>query len=160
MARAVSGNQTEAVVVSRNQLMTVARAFALGFGVVYLLAGLMGFVRPLTDAGGSGFFFTGEAKLLGILSINWFHNLVHIATGLLGILAGSRHDMARNYARAVALGYAVVLIAGLFTGKLLNLMPLNGADNILHLLTVLGSGVIGFTPIGEVILGGPREATA
>ena len=145
----------------RSELMTVARAFAMTLGVAFLAVGLLGFIRPLTDAGGDGFFVTGDAHLLGIFHVNWLHNLVHLGTGLLGLALAARTPSARLFAQALGVIYTVVFIAGLFTDDLLGILPLNGADNILHLLTAAASLLVGFTPLGRRLLGGERRpATA
>ncbi len=143
------------------RVMTVARGFALIFGLVYVVVGLLGFIKPLTDAPGSGLFLGGEdAKLLGIFAVNWFHNLAHLAIGLLGLAAAQRMDLARVYAQAIGLAYALLFVIGLFTGDFLGVLPLNGADNVLHLLSAIVALVVGFSPVGERTLGQPRPAGA
>jgi hypothetical protein len=93
--------------------------------------------------------------------VNWLHNLVHLGTGLLGLVMAARTGSARLFAQALGVIYSVVFFAGLFTDDLLGLLPLNGADNILHLLTAAASLLVGFTPLGLRRLGGERRrATA
>ena len=92
---------------------------------------------------------------------NWLHDLVQLGTGLLGIAMAARTASARLFAQALGVIYTIVFIAGLFTSDLLGILPLNGADNILHLLTAAASLLIGFTPIGlQVLGGGARRVTA
>ena len=141
----------------RRDQMTVARLVAMILGGAFLLTGIMGFIRPLTDAGGDGFFITGDAHLLGIFHTNWFHNLVHIATGLAGLLAAARTPSARLFAQVLGVAYTAVFLAGLVTGRLLDLLPLNGADNALHLVTAAASLAVGFTPLGLRVLGDRRQ---
>ena len=145
----------------RSERMTIARAFAMVLGVVFLAVGLLGFIRPLTDAGGDSIFVTGDAHLLGIFHVNWLHNLVHLGTGLLGLALAVRTPSARLFAQALGVIYTIVFLAGLVTDDLLGILPLNGADNILHLLTAAASLLVGFTPLGRRLLGGERRpATA
>ena len=145
----------------RSDEKTVARLFAMILGAVFLAVGILGFIRPLTDAGGDGLFVAGDAHLLGIFHVNWLHNLVHLGTGLLGIVMAARTPSARLFAQALGVIYTVVFVAGLFTGDLFGILPLNGADNVLHLLTAAASLLIGFTPVGLRVLGGEaRRATA
>ena len=146
---------------AQSDRQTVARLLALVLGSVFLVVGILGFLRPLTDAGGDGFFITGDAHLLGIFHVNWLHNLVHLGTGLLGLAMAARTPSARLFAQALGVIYTVVFVAGLFTGDLFGILPLNGADNVLHLLTAAASLLIGFTPVGLRVLGGEaRRATA
>lgn len=140
--------------------MKTARAFALIFGATYVLVGILGFIRPLTDAGGSGLFTGEEAKLLGIFDVNWFHNLAHIVIGVFGLAAFPRLDTSRLYAQAIGLAYFALFIVGLFTGNFLDLLPLNAPDNVLHLLSALIALAVGFTGAGLAIVGQPRASTA
>jgi len=145
----------------RGERMTVARAFALALGVAVLAVGALGFLRPLTDAGGDGLFVTGDAHLLGVFHVNWLHNLVHLGTGLLGLAAAARTPSARLFAQALGVVYTLVFLIGLFTDDFLGLLPLNGADNALHLATAATALAVGFTPLGRRALGGARRrATA
>jgi hypothetical protein len=140
--------------------MTVARTFALVFGAVYVLVGILGFIRPLTDAPDNGLIFGDEANLLNIFVINWFHNLAHLAIGVLGLAASRQTDMSKLYAQVVGVAYALLFVIGLFTSDFLGILPLNGPDNILHLLSAVVALVIGFTNIGNQVLGEPRATTA
>ncbi len=119
----------------RRDRRTIARAFATVLVVAFLAAGLMGFIRPLTDAAGSGLFITTDAHLLGIFHVNWLHNLVHLGTGLLALGAAARTPSARVFAQGLGVIYTLVFLAGLLTNNLLGILPLNGADNILHLVS-------------------------
>ena len=124
------------------RVMTVARAFALVFGAVYVLVGVLGFIPPLATEGEPG------DKLLGLFAINWFHNLAHLLIGVAGLAASRRNDHSRLYAQVVGVAYAGLFLIGLFTDDFLDILPLNWPDNILHLLSAVVSLVIGFTTIG------------
>jgi hypothetical protein len=133
--------------------MTVVRAFAIVFGAVYVIVGLLGFVRPLTDAPGDALLHHHTANLLGVFSINWFHNLAHIAIGALGLAAARQVNTSRLYARAIGVAYAGLFVIGLFTGNFLDILPLNGPDNVLHLASAVVALAIGFTGVGLQVLG-------
>lgn len=65
------------------QNMSPARLYALVFGVVLVVAGIIGFFYESE-------FTDDEAvrdAVFGILDVNGWHNVVHIATGALGLLA-------------------------------------------------------------------------
>ncbi|MDV6011401.1 DUF4383 domain-containing protein [Haloechinothrix sp. LS1_15] len=108
------------------------RVVGAAFGAVYVLVGLVGFAVTA----GTGFAATSGAHLL-IFEVNPLHNLVHIAVGaLLGLAAwrGTKQAMAAN--GLVGGVYLLVGVAGLFlTGSELNLLALNHADNVLHLVS-------------------------
>jgi hypothetical protein len=120
-----------------------------------LYATLVGAV--LTIAGIIGFFYSGSFgspgdvdSVFGILDVNGWHNVVHIATGLLGLAAAGY--AAREYALGLGLVYVVVAAWGFIVGdgdQILGFLPVNTEDNVLHLilgLTGLAAGAA--TPAG------------
>jgi hypothetical protein len=130
------GHASSGRAVARDDQRTPAQWYCLLAGLSLLLAGIFGFFADSS-------FDTGDAiqggSLLGF-EVNAIHNLIHLASGLV-LLAASRK---RASARAVALGfglvYGVVAIIGLIDGSdVLGLIPINSADNVLHIaLAALG----------------------
>ena len=120
-----------------------ARLYALLVGGVLTIAGIIGFFYDSS-------FDTGNAlttdAVLGILDVNGWHNVVHIVTGLLGLAAVGY--AARAYALVLGVVYVVVAIWGFAettngVGVILDFLPVNTEDNILHLalgLTGLAAG--------------------
>ncbi|HWT23854.1 MAG TPA: DUF4383 domain-containing protein [Solirubrobacteraceae bacterium] len=112
-----------------------ANIYALGFGAVLLAAGIIGFAYS------ASFGSPGEVDaVFGILDVNAWHNLVHIASGALGLVAW-RAGRAREYALGFGAVYVVVALWGFILGdgeSILGFLPVNTEDNVLHL-------VIGFT---------------
>jgi hypothetical protein len=88
---------------------------------------------------------TGGA-LLGLFQVNVLHNLVHLAIGTVMIAAALRGDRAaRSVNRVFGVLYLVLFAAGLFlVGTPLNLVALNGGDNILHLVLGVVLAGVGF----------------
>jgi len=125
--------------------MNLARAYAVAFGVVYTIVGLIGFAVSST---------LDTANLI-IFPVNVLHNIVHLLVGLLGIGA---FLTARSvlYARFMAVLFAVLTVAGFLPQPLLGLVPLGGADIVLHALTAILAGVAGWAYASR---GGVREAT-
>jgi hypothetical protein len=114
-----------------------------------LYAGVVG--AALVFAGIIGFFYEAEFTdnkdvrdaVFGLLDVNGWHNLVHIATGALGLLAyAAGAYAARSYALSLGLVYVVVAIWGFVVGdgdSILSIIPVNTEDNVLHaLLGVFG----------------------
>ena len=83
-----------------------------------------------------------EAKLLGIFQVSILHNIVHILFGIAGIAMAKRADSARTYLVGGGIIYLVLWIYGLLTSdqSSANFVPVNTADDWLHL--VLGLGMI------------------
>jgi hypothetical protein len=110
---------------------TPAQLYALLFGIVLLAVGILGFIADSsfgtgTDVDGSDFI---------VFEVNGWHNIVHILSGLLGIALARRRDTARAYAVGFGAVYLVVTIWGFVTGdQVLWLIPVDDADNVLHLL--------------------------
>lgn len=118
---------------------------ALAVGIVFLLVGILGFVPGITsnyDTLG----FAGpdsEAQLLGIFQVSILHNIVHLLFGVAGVVLSKTVDGAYKYLLWGGIIYAVLFIYGLIIPQdsSANFVPLNVADDILHL--VLAIGMIG-----------------
>ena len=99
---------------------TIARVF----GVVFLLVGLLGFVTtPFSLEGG---------LLLGLFPVNVLHNLVHLAFGVWGLLAGKTLAAATAYCRIAGIAYLALAVVGYVAPTGLGLVPLGGHDVWLH----------------------------
>ncbi len=118
------------------------RYFALIFGIIYLVVGILGLIPSLlaasTAPGVTVNVLNGD--LFGIFPVNIIHTLVHLIIGIWGILAYRSFSASRGYARATGVIFIVLFIFGLIPGLnvLFGLTPLNGADIWLHLI----SGII------------------
>jgi hypothetical protein len=117
------------------------RLIATVFGAVYLLVGLVGFAVT----SGVGFFSSEGANLI-IFEVNPLHNVIHLAIGAALLYAGVTDiQLARTVNTAVGAVYLLVGILGLFLlSSPLNIIALNGADNVLHLASavlLLGVGL-------------------
>jgi hypothetical protein len=110
-----------------------AQIYALLFGAVLVVAGIVGFFYS-SDFGSPG----NVDDVFGILGVNGWHNLVHIATGALGLLAaGAGYHYARQYAYGLGVVYIAIAIWGFIIGSgesILGFIPINTEDNFLHLL--------------------------
>jgi len=121
------------------------RPAAMVVAVVFLLVGVLGFI-PGATTGYDGMTFAGHestAMLLGVFHVSILHNIVHLLFGVVGLLMARTASGARSF---LIFGGAVYLVLWLY-GLLIdhdsaaNFVPVNGADNWLHL--VLGVGMIG-----------------
>ena len=121
-----------------------AQLYALVFGATLVVAGVIGFFYS------SSFGSPGEVDgVLGILDVNGWHNVVHIATGVLGLISLG-YSSARLYALGLGAVYVVVAIWGFAVGdggEILGFIPVNTEDNVLHVLIGLaGLGAYAATP--------------
>jgi hypothetical protein len=113
-----------------NETATPARLYAGLVGAVLVIAGIIGFFYS------ASFGSPGDVdSVFGILGVNAWHNLVHIATGAIGLAAysaGSRES--RNYAIVFGLVYIVVAVWGAIIGddNILGFLPVNTEDTVLH----------------------------
>lgn len=118
------------------------RLLATVFGAVYLLVGILGFFVT----SGIGFFAT-EGRNLIIFEVNPLHNVIHLAIGAALLIAGlASVTAAKSTNTTVGAVYFLVGVAGLFLpGTALNIIALNGADNVLHLGSALVLLAIGLS---------------
>jgi len=117
---------------------------ATAVGAVFLLVGILGFVPGVTQDFGEMTFATDDSKamLLGIFQVSILHNIVHLLFGVAGLAMARRADTARNFLIGGGVVYLVLWIYGLLIedGSQADFVPVNDADNWLHL--VLGVGMI------------------
>lgn len=93
------------------------------------LTGILGLV--LTIVGIAGFFTGG---MLLFFEVNTVHNVIHIASGLVGLFAYNSSQMAsRWFLILFGLVYGIVTILGFMSSDILGLFMVNMADNYLHL---------------------------
>lgn len=130
--------------------MTLAQRFAQIFGLVYLLVGILGFipVPPILDSPGAiqgllAPFQPFNGLLLGLFAVNWLHNIAHIAIGAAGLAAYRSPAGARSYAIGVGVLYLLLFVIGLVLPTVFGLLPLNGADNVLHIVSGIVALAIG-----------------
>jgi hypothetical protein len=117
---------------------------ALVVAVAFLLLGVAGFAVT----GFSGFTEYDPSQTVLGLAVNPLHNLVHLLVGVVGLAFWSRADRARTYGWILAVAFGVVALYGFVVsgdadGNVLNL---NGADNVLHLVTALVGVLIALWP--------------
>jgi hypothetical protein len=114
-------------------------------GVVFLLVGVLGFVPGITSDYGDMSFAShhSEAMLLGVFQVSILHNIVHLLFGVAGIVLSRTDSGARTYLVGGGVIYLVLWLYGLIVDEAsaANFVPVNTADNWLHL--VLGLGMIG-----------------
>ena len=116
-------------------------------GVVFLLVGVLGFVPGITTDYGDMSFASHDsmAMLLGVFQVSILHNLVHLLFGVAGIVLSRTDSGARAYLVGGGAIYLVLWVYGLVVDQAsaANFVPVNTADNWLHLLLGLGMIALG-----------------
>jgi len=119
----------------------MGKKFALIFGWVFLIIGILGFIpNPIVGLRVDTIFFTDTP-----------HNIVHIISGLVFLFvaykASSKSAMTLKVFGVV---YLLVTILGFFSvndtsgvGSILGVMAINTADNWLHVVLGLGALLAG-----------------
>jgi hypothetical protein len=126
---------------------TPVQKAALAMGAVFLLVGILGFIPGITTDYDTMQFagHESEAKLLGIFQVSILHNIVHALFGIAGLVLARTVSGARMYLVGGGAIYALLWLYGLVidheSGA--NFVPLNGADNWLHLLLAVGMVTLG-----------------
>jgi hypothetical protein len=113
-------------------------------GAVFLLVGVLGFIPGITgnydQLGFAG--HHSEALLLGLFQVSALHNIVHLLFGAAGLALARTAAGARSFLLYGGIIYLVLFVYGLVIPQDSdgNFVPLNGFDNVLHLL--LGVGMV------------------
>ena len=113
--------------------------------VVFLAVGVLGFIPGITTDYDSMMFggHHSGAMLLGLFQVSILHNIVHLLFGIVGLALARSAPQALMYLIGGGAVYLVLWIYGAVIDRAstANFVPLNTADNWLHL--VLGIGMIG-----------------
>ncbi|GAB2954456.1 DUF4383 domain-containing protein [Micromonospora polyrhachis] len=111
---------------------------------VFLLIGILGFIPGITTNYDTMQFAThhSDAKLFGVFQVSILHNLVHLLFGVVGLALARTVSGARIFLVGGGVVYLLLWLYGLAVGyeSSANFIPLNDADNWLHLF--LGIGMI------------------
>lgn len=128
------------------------RYFALIFGIIYTVVGVLGFFPGLLTSfeigdpdlivGGA---FTGY--LFGLFPVNWLHSIVHLALGLWGIAAYRSYSGSRTYAKSLAVIFGILAVMGFIPvlWSTFGLIPLWGNDIWLHAGTAIIAAYFGWS---------------
>jgi hypothetical protein len=111
------------------------RTIAILFGIAFIFAGVAGFLPS----------FNPNGLLFGYFEVNSMHNIVHLVTGVLAIMASTSYRFTKIYFSVFGLIYTVVAIWGFWNNGDLYLMHVNTADNILHIVIGVLAIYLGFS---------------
>lgn len=140
---------------------------ALAVGGVFLLIGVLGFIPGITTDYGE-LRFAGhhsDARLLGLFQVSILHNAVHLLFGLVGLvlarsIAGARVFLAAGGAIYLALWLYGLGIEAINPEGGANILPVNDADNWLHLALGFGMLALGLLLSNQAGTGGRLDNPA
>ncbi|WP_406072240.1 DUF4383 domain-containing protein [Micromonospora sp. NBC_01638] len=140
---------------------------ALVVAGAFLLIGVLGFIPGITTDYGE-LRFAGHhsgARLLGLFQVSILHNAVHLLFGLAGLVlsrsvAGARLFLAGGGAIYLALWLYGLAIEAIDPEGRANILPVNDADNWLHLALGFGMIALGLLLSNQVGTGGRLDNPA
>ncbi len=113
----------------------MAKTYSIILGAVLLIVGIAGYLTSGTEMFGFG--------------LTPMHNLIHVLSGIVGLVAGFA---GLKYARWYCLGFgaiyaAVTLLGFINYAPIVELLNLNMADNVLHLIIAITALGVGFKTV-------------
>jgi hypothetical protein len=122
-------------------------------GAVFLLVGGLGFMPGVTTGHLAFAGHASTAALFGVFSVSVLHNLVHVAFGVAGLALATTARGARVFLVGGALVYLALFAYGLVVDPAADVVPVNAADNWLHVFLAVGLLALAF------LAGTPRRPT-
>jgi hypothetical protein len=110
------------------------RIIAILFGIAFIFVGVAGFLPS----------FTTDNLLVGYFAVDSTHNIVHIVTGVLAIMAATSARYARIYFQVIGILYSVLAIVGFWRGGNMLIMQMTTADNFLHAAVGIAALYLGY----------------
>ena len=115
----------------------------VGFGVVYALIGVLGFIPAFTTTPADPGPVPGEGLLLGIFAVNAVHNVAHLALGAILIWGGLSATNVVPVNKAMAVVFAALVVVSIIA-PIAEGVAINPPDTGLHLVSALLTGYLGF----------------
>lgn len=110
------------------------RTVTLLFGLFFIGIGVAGY-QPS---------FIQDGLLFGFFEVNDVHNMIHLASGVIALIAATRARLSKLFLQIFGLLYGATAIAGYWFGGDLQVMHVNDADNVLHAVIAVIALFVGF----------------
>lgn len=111
------------------------RMFAVLLGIAFIFAGVAGNM-PM---------FMKDSMLFGYVMVDSTHNLIHLITGVIAIMAATRYSLTKLFFKLLGLIYTVIAVYGFWSNGDLMITHTNYNGNIFHLVVGVLSLYLGFT---------------
>lgn len=139
----------ESYTATINRLNIEERYCALTMGILFLVAGIAGFIPACVSTPidvPDLKFSDGYGYLFGLFPINSLHNALHLTVGVIGIAAYTSPSGALVFNRGVAILYSLKAVMGLLplANTTFGIMPLFGNNVWLNILTAAIAAYYGF----------------
>ncbi len=115
----------------------MVRTIAVIFGILFLIAGIMGFFPE----------YSPNNMLMGCFHINPLHNLIHSITGIIALWVGfTSHRASKIFFKIFGAIYILIALLGLYYGEqaIFGLIANNMADIGLHFVVGIIALMLGF----------------
>ena len=134
---------------TRSMTASPLQSASAAVGAAFLLVGIAGFIPGVTTNYDDMMFAGHEsgAELLGVFNVSILHNLVHLAFGIAGLVLARSWATAKNFLVVGGVVYLGLWVYGLVVQDEMtnaNFVPLNEADNWLHLSLAAVMLALGF----------------
>lgn len=116
------------------------RIIAILFGILFIFVGVAGFLPD----------FMMDGYLFGYFMVNGLHNVVHIITGILAIMAATSFRLSKLFFQVFGIIYTLIALIGFWRGDLY-IIQVNTADNVFHLVVGIISLLLGFASRKETV---------
>lgn len=111
------------------------RLFAVLLGVAFIFAGVAGNM-PM---------FMQDGLLFGFFQVDSMHNLIHLVTGVIAIMAATRYSLTKLFFKLVGIIYTIAGVYGFWSNGDLMIIHTNYNGSILHIVIGVISLFLGFT---------------
>jgi Domain of unknown function (DUF4383) len=112
-------------------------------GVALIGIGILGFIpgitRPYSELDFAG--LDSQAAILGIFQVSVLLNLIHLISGVLGLVGARSPLWARNVLLGCGIFYLALFLYGILVqlrNSQANIIPVDSPDNFLHLIVGIG----------------------
>lgn len=103
----------------------MVRIAAFVIGLLLIIIAVLGFMPEFNQGG----------KFLGFFAINSISNIMHLATGVIGMMCGLKNSKTSTYFFiAIGVIYAIMALLGIYdsTMAIFRFIAADGANNIFH----------------------------
>ncbi len=128
---------------------TLLQVFAAAIGLAFLLVGVGGFIPGVTSNYDELTLLgtDSNAKLLGLFRVSVLHNIVHLLFAI-GLVAAARASWSKLFLFGGGILYLGVVVYGFVIEESsdANFLPINRADNFLHVglvVVMIALGLVG-----------------
>jgi hypothetical protein len=126
--------------------MTLAKVYSRFSVAFFVFVSLPCVFRALTDSERPGLFLGKEtANAFGLFRINWFHAVLHLALGIVGVASFGSTERSRWFGKLNFAVCAALVALGLITDKGTRHVPANTPDDLVNAAVGAAGFVVGFT---------------